>query len=178
MDSAMIARVLWLRRVLGRRERWSRAQSHDHQQQQLARLRRHAASRSPFYQRFHQGLQDRPLAELPVLTKATLLDHFDEITTDPTLHLDDLEAYLAGLVGDERFAGRYWVSSTSGSSGRQSIIPSDAQEWATILASYARANQWAGINAGLLHPGCAWRWSAPRRPGTSRLGWQRPSAAR
>jgi phenylacetate-CoA ligase len=152
MDSAMIARVLWLRRVLRGRERWSRAQLQDHQQRQLARLRRHAASRSPFYGQFHQGLQNRPLTELPVLTKAMLLEHFDEITTDPTLRLDDLEAYLAGLAGDERFAGRYWVASTSGSSGRKSIIPSDAEEWAMILASYARANQWAGINAGLLHP--------------------------
>ena len=152
MDIAMIARVLWLRRVLRGRERWSRAQLQDHQRRELARLRRHAASRSPFYGQFHQGLQDRPLEELPVLTKAMLLEHFDEITTDPTLRLADLEAYLAGLVGDERFAGRYWVSSTSGSSGRKSIIPSDAEEWAMILASYARANQWAGINAGLLHP--------------------------
>jgi len=152
MDTAMIARVLWLRRVLRRRERWSRAQVEDYQRRKLAALRSHAVLRSPFYQRFHQGLRDRPLAELPVLTKATLLDHFDEITTDPALHLDDLEAYLAGLVDDERFAGRYWVSSTSGSSGRKSIIPSDAEEWAMILASYARANQWAGINAGLLHP--------------------------
>jgi phenylacetate-CoA ligase len=152
MDTAMIARVLWLRRVLRRRERWSRAQVEDYQRRKLAALRSHAVLRSPFYQRFHQGLRDRSLAELPVLTKAMLLDHFDEITTDPALHLDDLEAYLAGLVGDERFAGRYWVSSTSGSSGRKSIIPSDAEEWAMILASYARANQWAGINAGLLHP--------------------------
>jgi phenylacetate-CoA ligase len=152
MDTAMIARVLWLRRVLRRRERWSRAQLQDHQQQQLTRLRRHAAARSPFYGQFHQGLQDHPLTELPVLTKATLLERFDEITTDPRLRLADLEAYLAGLAGDERFAGHYWVASTSGSSGRKSIIPSDAHEWAMILASYARANQWAGINAGLLHP--------------------------
>jgi phenylacetate-CoA ligase len=152
MDTAMIARVLWLRRVLRGHERWSRAQLQDHQQQQLARLRRHAAWRSPFYGQFHQGLQDRPLTELPVLTKATLLEHFDEITTDPALRLADLEAYLAGLAGDERFGGRYWVASTSGSSGRKSIIPSDAHEWAMILASYARANQWAGINAGVLHP--------------------------
>jgi len=151
MDTAMLARVLWQRRVLRGRERWSRAQVLDYQRRELARLRHHAASRSRFYQRFHQGLQDRPLGELPVLTKATLLEHFDPLTTDPALRLDDLEAYLAGLADDARFGGRYWVSSTSGSSGRKAIIPSDAHEWAMILASYARANQWAGINPGLLH---------------------------
>jgi len=151
VNAAMIARVLWLRRVLRGRERWNRPQLQEHQRRQLARLRHNATARSPFYQRFHQGLENAPLAELPVLTKATLLDHFDEVTTDPALRLDDLEAYLAGLAGDERYAGRYWVSSTSGSSGRKAIIPSDAHEWAMILASYARANQWAGINAGPLH---------------------------
>ena len=52
-----------------------------------------------------------------------LLDRFDEVTTDPALRLDDLEAYLTGLVGDARFAGRYRVASTWGSSGRKAIIP-------------------------------------------------------
>jgi putative adenylate-forming enzyme len=151
MDITMLARVLWWRRVLRGRERWSRAQVQDRQRRELARLRHHATAHSPFYQRFHQGLETAPLAELPVLTKATLLEHFDEVTTDPALRLDDLEAYLAGLAGDERFADRYWVASTSGSSGRKAIIPSNAHEWAMILASYARANQWAGINAGLRH---------------------------
>jgi len=92
-----------------------------------------------------------------VLTKATLLQHFDQLTTDPALRLDDLEADLAGLAADERFAGRYWVASTSGSSGRTSIIPSDAHEWAMILASYARANQWPGSTPAC-GSGCAWRW--------------------
>jgi phenylacetate-CoA ligase len=151
MNAAMIARVLWLRRVLRGHERWSPAQLQEHQSRQLARLRHDAVSRSPFYQRFHQGLEHRPLAELPVLTKAMLLEHFDEITTDPALRLKDLEAYLAHLAGDELFAGRYWVATTSGSSGRKSIIPSDTHVWAMILASYARANQWAGISAGPLH---------------------------
>ena len=64
-----------------------------------------------------------------MLTKAALLEHFDKITTDPTLRLADLEAYLAGLAGDKRFGGHYRVASTSGSSGRKSIIPSDAHEW-------------------------------------------------
>jgi phenylacetate-CoA ligase len=60
MDTAMIARVLWLRRVLRGRERWSRAQLEDHQQRQLARLRRHAASRSPFYGQVTKGSRTVP----------------------------------------------------------------------------------------------------------------------
>jgi hypothetical protein len=39
-----------------------------------------------------------PLAELPTLPKATLMDNFDRIVTDPRLR-------LAGLVGELRDAG-------------------------------------------------------------------------
>jgi hypothetical protein len=39
-------------------------------------VRAYAYAQSPFYQKFHQGLMDRPLSELPVLTKAMLMEHF------------------------------------------------------------------------------------------------------
>lgn len=151
MDTQLIARVLLRRGTLRRRERWTQAQVRDHQQRQLMTLRAFATTRSPFYQRFHHGLDGAPLDELPVLTKATLMDNFDELSTDPSLRLAPVEAYLKGLHSNERFAGKYWVSATSGSSGRRSIIPSDVEEWAMTIASYARANEWAGITSGLTH---------------------------
>ena len=61
------------------------------------------------------------------------------------LRLSDLQRYLETLRDDELFAGRYWVAATSGSSGLRSIVPSDRREWATIVASYGRANEWGGI---------------------------------
>jgi putative adenylate-forming enzyme len=151
MDTQLIARVLLRRRILRRRERWTQARLSDHQQRQLATLRAFATTLSPFYQRLHHGLDRAPLDELPVLTKATLMDNFDELSTDPAVRLTPVGEYLKGLHGNERFAGRYWVSATSGSSGRSSIIPSDAEEWAMTIASYARANEWAGIRSGLTH---------------------------
>lgn len=152
MDTWLIANILRLRRTLRRREGWTRERLLGHQQHELATLRAFAAERSPFYRRVHHGLGAAPLAELPVLTKATMMDHFDEIVTDPTLHLADLQTYLEQLHGNEPFAGRYWVSATSGSSGRKSVIPSDAHEWAMTIASYSRANEWSGIHASPLHP--------------------------
>ena len=152
MNLAMIARVLRLRRQLRGHEGWNRAELLAHQRTDLARLRVFAVERSPFYRQSHRGLTAAPLAELPLLTKATLMDHFDEIVTDQSLRLADLESYLMALRGNEPFAGRYWVSATSGSSGRRSIIPSDAREWSTMIASYARANEWAGIHANPWHP--------------------------
>jgi phenylacetate-CoA ligase len=152
MNVALIARVLRLRRRLRGHEKWNREDLLVHQQTGLERLRAFAVERSPFYGVSHRGLATAPLAELPVLTKATLMDRFDEIVTDPSLRLADLESYLSALRGNEPYAGRYWVSATSGSSGRRSIIPSDAHEWAMMIASYARANEWAGIRADPLHP--------------------------
>jgi phenylacetate-CoA ligase len=150
VNAAIIARVLWMRRSLRRRERWSRQDLEAHQQHALSELRAFALARSPFYQRFHRGLETAPLSELPVLTKQTLMTSFDEVVTDRALRLGDLQRYLDTLHGDELHAGRYWVSTTSGSSGMKSVIPSDVAEWSAIIASYARANEWAGIRSGLV----------------------------
>jgi phenylacetate-coenzyme A ligase PaaK-like adenylate-forming protein len=152
MDTRLIANILRLRRTLRHRERWTRERLLEHQHHELTTLRAFAAAHSPFYRQLHSGLHAAPLSQLPVLTKATMMDHFDEIVTDPTTRLADLQAYLERLDSNEPFAGRYWVSATSGSSGRKSVVPSDRHEWATAIASYSRANEWSGIHASPLHP--------------------------
>lgn len=152
MDVSLVSRVLWQRRVLRRREHWTAEELAAHQRARLAELRAFAAARSPFYHRFHKGLERAPLGELPVLTKATLMDSFDEISTDAALRVADLQAYLELPDGGPKFDDRYWVSATSGSSGRKSIIPSTAAEWAAVIASYGRASEWTGMRAGPAHP--------------------------
>jgi hypothetical protein len=57
------------------------AQLHAQQTRQVTALSHWATRRSAFYRRCHAGLSDRPLAELPVLTKAALMEHFDETST-------------------------------------------------------------------------------------------------
>lgn len=151
MDVTLLRRVLRARRRLRRREAWTRAALVEHQRRALAELRAYASTRSRFYERLHRGMDQAPLSELPVLTKATLMTNLDELSTDPAVTLTGLQAYLEKLDNDDLFAGRFWVSATSGSSGRRSIIPSDADEWAMTIASYVRANEWAGIKSGLTH---------------------------
>ena len=147
----MVARVLWLRRQLRRRERWSQEDLDRHRRAALERLRRFARSRSAFYRTFHQGLDQAPLAALPPLTKADLMDNFDQISTDPTVRLAEVQTYLDGLTDNRPFRDRYWVSATSGSSGRRSVIASSAHEWAMTIASYGRASEWSGIRSGPTH---------------------------
>lgn len=151
MNTRIIFKVLRLRRQLRRRDRWTRGQLEEHQAHALRLLREHAYARSPFYRRFHSGLTDSPPQELPVLTKALVMEHFDELVTALSVRLADVEAHVAALRGNERFRGRYWVASTSGSTGRRGLFLWDFAEWTTVLASYNRSFDWAGSRAGLTH---------------------------
>ena len=149
MNLIVLAKVLWQREQLRQHDGWSRSQLEAHQSRELKVLRDYALERSPFYQRFHKGLEGAALSELPVLTKADVMANFDEFVTDRSLKLQHLETYLAGPNNTERFEGRYWVSATSGSTGRRGIFVSSLNEWATVLASYSRAYAWGGVHAGL-----------------------------
>src|SRR5919107_1191458 len=152
MSTQIILKVLALRHRLRQRDRWTRRQLEEHQGRALHRMREYAYARSLFYRRFHKGFCERPFQGLPILTKEMVREHFDELVTDPALRLAEVEAHLATLSGgDELFDGRYRVASTSGSTGRQGLFLWDPGEWATILASYNRSFDWAGVGAGLTH---------------------------
>jgi phenylacetate-CoA ligase len=87
-SSLLVARVLWQRRRLRRRERWTEAQLRAHPPAaDSRRATKFASARSPFYRRFHHDLERAPLDQLPPLTKATLMDTFDEAVTDRALRL-------------------------------------------------------------------------------------------
>ena len=136
---------------LRKHEQWTRQQLATHQDAALQRLRAYAYAHSPFYQQFHKGLADRPLHELPILTKAIMMEHFDEFVTDRTIHRAAAEAHVQRIQGDERFLGRYWVNTTSGSTGRPGLFLFDRAEWTAILASFARAHELAGLKISLAH---------------------------
>ena len=147
----IVLSVLSHMRQLRLREHWARQQLEAYQADAVRNLREYAYANSPFYRRFHQGLVDAPLHELPVLTKAMLMDHFDELVTDRAIRLEEVKTHIAGLSGDERYLGRYWVNATSGSSGHPGIFLFNRAEWITVLSSFARAREWAGIKLDLMH---------------------------
>lgn len=148
MNVAQIVAVLAARRRLMHHDRWPRERLLRHQVSALDELRSYAVAHSSFHARLHRGLEDAPLSELPVVTKATLMEHFDEVVTDPSVKLADVQDHLAA----ERYLDHYVVSATSGTTGRRGIFLADPDEWRAITASYARANAWAGVHVDLLHP--------------------------
>lgn len=151
MDVAMMLTLLSRLDRLRRRDRWTREAISAHQAAALGGLRAYAYARSPFYQRFHRGLADGPLRELPVLTKAMVMEHFDDLVTDKAIRLEAVRAHLASSTRDRRFLGRYWVNATSGSTGEPGLFLFDRDEWTTALASFARAHEWAGLRVSITH---------------------------
>jgi phenylacetate-CoA ligase len=134
---------------LRKHEQWTRLQLEAYQVEQLRCQRAYAYAHSPFYGQFHKGLEGRPLHELPILTKAMMMEHFDKLVTDQTLRLADVRAYAAQGEAGKRYRNHYWVNATSGSSGHPGFFVFDDAEWATILASFARAQEWSGIRITL-----------------------------
>lgn len=151
MNFADIARLVRNRGTLLRRDRWSRQRLLAHQARALAALRTFTYARSPFYQKFHAGLMDRPLQDLPVLSKAELMRNFDDVVTDRAIRLGDVEEHFTRSRGAGRFAGRYTISASSGSTGQRGFFLFDPSEWCMLLATYGRPGWWAGLNPRLIH---------------------------
>lgn len=152
MNISLTLKVLGAVRALRAREGWTRPQLQTYQADALRVLREHAYARSSFYQRFHRGVMDQPLDALPVLTKAMLMEHFDEVVTDPAIHLESVRAFAAQAApcGEDRlYLNRYRVTATSGSSGQPGFFLFDEPEWLTVIASFARGQEWSGARVNL-----------------------------
>jgi phenylacetate-CoA ligase len=149
MNAATIAGLLRERARLRTHDGWSRDEVLGYQARRLAELRTFAVSRSPFYRDLHSGLEAAPLAALPVITKATLMERFDDLVTDREVRLADVERYVTTASATDRFRGRYRVAATGGTTGRRGVFLADPHEWTQVLASYGRAYEWAGVAAGL-----------------------------
>jgi phenylacetate-coenzyme A ligase PaaK-like adenylate-forming protein len=77
------------------------------------------------------------------------MENFDELVTDRTLRLENVRRFAEkGEVG-QRFQDRYYVNATSGSSGHPGFFLFDESEWAYILASFARGQEWSGVRINL-----------------------------
>ncbi|WP_406637995.1 phenylacetate--CoA ligase family protein [Pseudarthrobacter quantipunctorum] len=157
MDVRIVSRVLFLRAAWRRRDHWDATTIAAHQDRALQELLRAAYAGSEFYRRHHAGLQEAPFDQLPPVTKADLMSHFDEAVTTPDLKLADVEQHLRALAAENGdpgvpWRGRWWAAATAGTAGPRGTFIWNRSEWATVLASYARANDWAGIQAGLGRP--------------------------
>ena len=115
------------------------------QRSRLGALVEHAMARSPFYQRFyaeHGVGPGAPLAELPVLTKATLMASWDAVPTDRSL---TLAAARRALATGDGTVGRHHVFQTGGTSGEPGVFAYDADATGALLANFFRCPRINGI---------------------------------
>ncbi|MGW3353180.1 phenylacetate--CoA ligase family protein [Nonomuraea rubra] len=112
------------------------------QRARLAGLVAWARTRSPYYRHLYRdlpaGLAD--LTRLPVTRKSELMAAFDDWVTDPTVTFTAARAFAddPARIG-EPFAGRYTLSTTSGTTGTHGIFLQDARAGAVTGAMMARA---------------------------------------
>jgi phenylacetate-coenzyme A ligase PaaK-like adenylate-forming protein len=127
------------------RTAWSPQRLAAHQQGALAALLRHAVAASPYYRRVLGPDPARvPFGQLPTLSKATLLEQFDEIVTDRRLTRAVLDAHLAGPHATQPLHG-HLVLSTSGSTGVPAVFVYSPAEMASAVAGLVRAMTLLGV---------------------------------
>jgi putative adenylate-forming enzyme len=127
------------------RDRWSRDQLLAYQRDRLESLLRYAAAASPYYR---ETLGPSPeahwLEQLPILTKATLMEQFDRIVTDPAVSRAELEATVAD-GGRALHRGEYRVFATSGTTGRSGLFVYSRSEFARWVAVVLHVLEQAGV---------------------------------
>ncbi|WP_072390095.1 phenylacetate--CoA ligase family protein [Hyphomicrobium sp. CS1GBMeth3] len=115
------------------------------QEKRLRALLAHAVAHSPYYRRRLSGIDITRCAieNLPILTKAEMMEHYDELVTDPRLKKAELSAFVDDLSNlGKLYLGRYGVSHTSGSQGQPALIVQDQDALALVFAvQFARATK-------------------------------------
>ena len=125
---------------------WSRERLVALQQSRLRAVLAHAVERSPYYREtLGPDAPERPLAELPTLSKPVLMEHFDRIVTDPALGVDELEAFLADAEPGASYRDAYRVFATSGATGVPGLFVFSHEEFAHWIAVGLAALARAGV---------------------------------
>ncbi|HWJ54102.1 MAG TPA: AMP-binding protein [Propionibacteriaceae bacterium] len=143
--TALLQRVDHLVSELLTHDGWSRDRLLAYQAVRLRAVLEHAVGRSRYYRNtLGADAADRPLTDLPTLSKADLMDNFDGIVTDPRLRRTELEAHLASPDPARSYLGAYRVLTTSGTTRRRGIFALTEDEAAIWIAGSMRS----GIRAG------------------------------
>jgi phenylacetate-CoA ligase len=98
------------------------------QQERLQELVAYARAQSRYYAKAYRDVPEQitSITQLPVVTKAELMDHFNEWVTDPAITRLDVDTLIANpeLIGHD-YLDRYVVCTTSGSTGIPAILVHD-----------------------------------------------------
>ncbi len=122
------------------------------QQRRLVVAARHAVAASPVYRELYAGIEladDLDVRALPVVSKAMLMERFEEWVSDPRLRLSGVEAHLERVRGDELYLGAYRCIPTGGTTGRKGVFVYDRDEWRQCLTAFLRWSELIGLRPRL-----------------------------
>jgi putative adenylate-forming enzyme len=116
---------------------WSKERLASHQAQRLGEVLRYARAHSPYYKGLLAG-GEPVFAAVPLMNKAVMMEHFDEINT-AGLKRDELVSFRiqqekGGL--SHLFAGKYSVGLSSGTSGNKGLTvlsPREREAYGCLL---------------------------------------------
>ena len=120
-----LARLILTAGKLRRRIRASPEALAGLQERALRAMLRHAAESVPAYRELYRGidLDACRLEELPTVTKAEVMDRFDEFVSDPRIKLRELEPWMQDPAHlGRRYLGEFIPMYTSGSTGPRGIF--------------------------------------------------------
>jgi phenylacetate-CoA ligase len=108
---------------------------------------RHAVAHSPLYRELYAG---RDLSDLPTVSKAQLVERFDDWVTDPRLRGADLDAHVESLADkDVLYGDAFRIMPSGGTSGRRALHAFDRDEWTECLAAFMRWSDLLGLRPKL-----------------------------
>ncbi len=124
---------------------WDADRLRRHQRDRLRALLARAIERSPFHAGRLRGVEPSrfeltDLPSLPVMSKAEMMEAFDEVVTDRRLDRGTVEAHLAASVehGPSLLHGEYVCLASGGSSGLRGIFAQTYGEYADFGTSIMR----------------------------------------
>ncbi len=120
------------------------------QEKKLRTMLKYAYTHSGYYRKTfeHAGITkeniaDTPLCEFPIIDKARLLRHFDELVTVPDLKQDELRRFDEEEgINRRAFKGKYHLVHSSGSTGTPGYFVYDDHAWNSMLLGIIRAALW------------------------------------
>lgn len=99
----------------------------------VAFARDHSRFYAEKYRRLPETITD--VRQLPPVTKPELMEHFDEVITDPAVRKADVKKHIADLDNlGKPFLGQYMVWTTSGTTGTPGIFLED-KNWEAVISA-------------------------------------------
>ena len=107
------------------------------QQERLNELVKFGRAHSRFYAEKYHGLPETiiDVNQIPPVTKVELMEHFDDVITDPEVCKAEVLKYIADLGNlGKPYLGKYMVWTTSGTTGTQGIFLED-KNWDAVITA-------------------------------------------